>query len=216
MYVHRTTLIAVLSLAAVALFANRAVSQNPPADEKKAEAPPANQIEMPSPEAMAKAMKVTRPGPAHEYFKKIVGKWDVVMKVSMGGPGSPPIETTGESEFRLIMGGRFVLEEVRGSMMGMPFDGMGITGYDNDKNLYVSTWVDNMNTHMLHMSGSRDHATGKTLTMYGTMSEPMLDVSDRMVKYVTRWTGDDSFVLEVYDLHVSDDYKVVEIEYKRQ
>jgi len=208
----RVLVVALFTVAAAGLLAAAAASQDPP--PPKPAAPPA-QAEMPTAEQMARAMKITRPGPAHERFQKLVGKWDIVMKVSMGGPGAAPIETTGESEFRLILGGRFLVEEVTGSMMGMPFEGMGITGYDNYKNLYESTWVDGMNTHMLRMSGSVDHETGKTLTMYGTMSEPMLNVTDRMVKYVTRWTADDAFVLEVFDLHVSDDYKVIEIEYKR-
>ncbi len=35
--------------------------------------------------------------------------------------------------------------------MGMPFEGMGIDGYDNLAKQYVSTWVDNMGTGIMNI-----------------------------------------------------------------
>jgi len=211
------TILALTAFAGVlALVAREAVSQDAPAAEEKSASPAERKMIMPTPEEMARAQKVAAPGEAHDTLKKLVGKWDVTMKVYMGEPGSTAMESAGESEFRLVMGGRFLLEELKATLMGMPFEGLGITGYDNYQNLYVGSWIDNMNTHLLTMKGSRDFHTGKTLTMYGTMSEPMLRIADRMVKYVSKWKSDDAFTLEIYDLHVDESYKVLEVDYARQ
>ena len=72
-----------------------------------------------------------------------------------------------------------------------------------------------MGTQLLTMRGSAD-PTGKVLTAYGEMDEPMLGVIGRTVKYVTRVIDQDHRFFEIYDLHASDDYKVVEIEYTRR
>jgi hypothetical protein len=58
--------------------------------------------------------------------------------------------------------------------------------------------------------------SGKLFVGYGEMDEPMLDVQDRMVKYVTRIINNDKHVFEIYDLHAGADYKVMEITYERK
>ncbi len=100
-------------------------------------------------------------------------------------------------------------------MMGMPYEGVGMMGYDNYKNLYVGTWYSNMGTEMLQMAGARNPESG-VVTMYGTMDEPPLSIHGRMVKYVTTRKDNDHFTFEIIDLHASDDYKVIEINYTRR
>jgi hypothetical protein len=46
----------------------------------------------------------------------------------------------------MILGGRYQQSMIKGNMMGMPFEGMGLLGYDNAQKLFYSTWVDNMGT----------------------------------------------------------------------
>jgi hypothetical protein len=173
---------------------------------------------------MEKWAKVAAPGENHKYLEPCVGKWDVTTRMWWGGPGTPPIVSHGTSESRWVLDKRFVLTEDKaellmpdadGGMQKKPFTGMGLTGYDNYKNLYVGGWADNMGTQLLTMSGTRD-PSGKVFTFYGQMDEPMLDMSDRMVKYVTRIINNDKHVFEMYDLAVSEDYKVFEITYTRR
>lgn len=64
------------------------------------------------------------------------------------------------------------------------------------------------------MTGTRD-PSGKRWTFYGEMDEPMLDVQDRMVKYVVEIVDADHHVFSVYDLHAGDGYRVVEVAYTR-
>jgi hypothetical protein len=176
-------------------------------------------------EMMKKWQEAASPSEHHKHLAHFVGTWETTTKVWMAGPGSPPTETKGTATVKWIMDGRFILEEhssemampdmATGQIKLIPFTGLGITGYDNYKNMYVSTWVDNQNTHLLTMRGGRD-PSGKTFTAYGEMDEPMLDIGGRMVKYVTRIINQDKHVSEMIDLHARDDYKVVEIVYTRK
>jgi hypothetical protein len=193
-------------------------------DDKKGEAAPGQ----PTPEQMAEMMKKWQasatPGENHKHLEPLVGTWDLTMKTWMGGPDSEPAVSTGTAEAKWILGKRYVQETVRAEMkmpgpdgreMSMPFEGQGVTGYDNFKRVYVGTWADDASTQLLTMRGSYDPAK-KTFTMYGEMDEPMLDIYGRMFKGVTRIVDDNTHVFEMYDLHVGDDYKVMEITYKRK
>ena len=164
---------------------------------------------------MQEYMKLTQPGEPHKLLQHYVGVWDTVTKIWMGGPGSPPMESIGMSKFTSVLDGRWVMEEHTGSMMGMPYLGKGMMGYDNYKNLYVGTWYSNMSTEMLQMAGARNPKTG-VVTMYGLMDEPQLNVHARTVKYVVTQTDADHFTFAIIDLHAGDNYKVIELFYTRR
>ncbi|MFG0330180.1 MAG: DUF1579 domain-containing protein [Phycisphaerales bacterium] len=185
--------------------------------------------EMPSPEEMQEMMEkmyaAMTPGEGHEKLDYFVGEWNTTMRIYMGGPGSPPVESTGTSSIEWILDGRFLREHMKseimmpdpetGAMAPMSYEGIGTQGYDNYKNLYVSSWVDSMNTHLLTMRGAAD-PSGKVFTYYGEMDEPSLDVGGRMVKYKVTIQGDDRFIFEMTDLHAGENYKVMETVYERQ
>ncbi len=164
--------------------------------------------------AMQEWMKLSAPSEHHKKLEPLVGKWNTATKIWMGGPGTPPMESSGTSESKWIHGGRYVLEEHKGQHMGMPHEGTGITGYDNFRNLYTSVWSDNMSTALLTMKGAAD-PSGKIFTFYGEMDEPGLKIAGRTVKYVTRIIDNDKHTFEIIDLHAGDNYKVIEISYTR-
>jgi hypothetical protein len=165
-------------------------------------------------EKWAEYMMLAQPSEAHQNLDETVGTWQVTVKIWMAGPGSEPIVSTGTAQREWVLDGRYVREVLRTEMMGQPFEGLGYTGYDNYKNLYVSTWMDNMSTSLSTSKGQRDPATG-VFTFYGEMDEPMLSVHGRMVKMVMRPHGSEAHVFEMYDLHAGDDYKVMEITYRQ-
>jgi hypothetical protein len=132
----------------------------------------------------------------------------------MGGPDSQPMVSTGTSVKTWVLDGRWLMEEMSGEMMGMPLKGLGMTGYDNYKNMYINTWQDNSSTALTQATGTRHPETG-VITFYGQTDEPMLGVQDRTVKYTYRIESQDKHVFTMYDLHAADDYKVFEIVYER-
>ena len=164
---------------------------------------------------MQEFMKLAAPGDGHKKLEPLIGKWKHTSKVFAGGPVSPAMESIGTTERKWVLGGRYILEEHRGQLMGMPHEGLGLTGFDNFRNMYTSMWSDNMGTAMLTMKGSCDQA-GKTFTYYGEMDEPGIKITGRMVKYVTRIVDANKHVFEIIDLHAGDNYKVIEVTYERQ
>jgi hypothetical protein len=141
----------------------------------------------------------------------------------MAVPTTPPTVSEGKSKVKWIMDGRFQQEETTGQLMmpgptgemtKMKISGLGLMGYDNYRHMFTGSWIDNLNTRLLTMTGMVDPA-GTTFTWYGEMDEPMMGFHGRMVKYRTKVIDDDHHVFTIYDLHAGDDYKAAEIEYTR-
>src|SRR5438105_4065574 len=101
---------------------------------------------------MDKYMKAATPGPEHAQMAKMAGKWKLQV-TSWMKPGAPPMKSDGTAEYRSIMGGRFLEQEVHGDMAGQPFEGRGVEGYDNVTKEHWGTWVDNMGTTTMLMKG---------------------------------------------------------------
>jgi len=120
---------------------------------------------------MEKWLQVATPSAGHKALEPVVGTWDAKITTWMS-PGAPPQESTGTSENKWVLGGRFVQQSHEGNFMGQPFSGVGYTGYDNFKKKYVGTWMDTMGTMIMVSQGSAD-ATGKTLSMTSTIDDIM-------------------------------------------
>lgn len=110
------------------------------------------------------------PGEQHTNLAKGVGEWKVSQKFWMA-PGGEPMETEGTASAEMIMGGRYLVTNHKGTVMGMPFDGMSIEAYDNAAEKYVSIWIDNMGTGLAYSEGNYNDS-GK-LVYEGTMTDPM-------------------------------------------
>jgi hypothetical protein len=172
---------------------------------------------LPSQEEMMKRWQdFMTPGDAHKKLEALVGTWDAEVKSWVAGPKSEPNISKGIAEYKMSLGGRYLLEEVSAEMMGQPMSGVGYTGYDNFKKKYVGFWVDNMGTGMLTMEGTLDK-DGKSITMWGRMDEPTTGEKDKKVKYVTRIIDADKHMFEMYDLSTwGDKNPVMEITYTRK
>jgi Protein of unknown function (DUF1579) len=96
-------------------------------------------------------------------------------------------------------------------MMGMPFEGASITGYDNVEKRFFNVWFDNMGTGMMTSYGTGD-AKGN-MSVEGTMTDPMRgEVHHRMV---TTITGPDTYRFEMFMVQPEGDERVMEILYTR-
>ena len=105
-------------------------------------------------EQMAAWMKYANPGEKHAYLKKLEGKWTGKAKFWMQ-PGAPPTESEGTAVNTLILGGRFLQSSYTSEVMGQPFEGFGLDGYDIHKQKYIGLWTDTMATKMLGRPNSR-------------------------------------------------------------
>lgn len=170
----------------------------------------------PDMDAMMKQWKVlSTPGENHRKLGFFVGKWRTESKLWPMGPGTEPTVTTGSSEKKMLLGGRFLEEEFTGELMGMRMTGIGLTGYDNYAKKYLSFWFDDMNTTVTTMEGSFDR-DGKVLTMYGKADEWTTGELGKTIKYVTRIVSPESFVFEIHDMSSGEQgMKVIEVTYTR-
>jgi hypothetical protein len=160
-------------------------------DEKKPEA-----YTMPDSTTMMKNWEMCMtPGKEHAMLAKSNGTWTTEVTTWMD-PGKPPMKSKGTSVNKMIMGGRYQESTNTGNMMGMPFEGKGITGYDNAKKVFVSTWVDNMGTGIMTLEGPWDEAS-KSITLKGKTMDPMT-MRETSLKEVVKIVDDNNQLMEMY------------------
>jgi len=169
----------------------------------------------PDAEKMAEWMKLAAPGPEHKALDPFVGEWNYTMSWKM--KADAPAETSsGTSEAKWIMDGRFIQAMTKGEAMGKPFEGMAIMGYDNMKKEYSSIWLDNMSTSVMHSTGKYDDA-GKSFTEEGKFLCPMTGGKEKDFKGVTRWIDNDHYTYEMtHDDEDGEEFKSLDIKYERQ
>ena len=68
---------------------------------------------------------------------------------------------------RSTCNGRWTWSDFTGQMMGKPFEGHGLTGYDPDKKEYVSFWIDSCGPTYAMTRGTFDEGTS-AFRMSGT------------------------------------------------
>ena len=145
---------------------------------------------------MKKWMEFMTPGAEHELLKYKVGNWSMTMEMRMA-PDAPVTVSKGTSEMTLIMGGRYLLDKTKSTFDGQPFEGMGITGYDNLKKRFVTVWIDNFGTGLAVGSGTYDKAK-KTYTY--TLAIPDVVSGDyKKARHVERIVSQNEWVVEMYD-----------------
>ena len=169
----------------------------------------------PKEQAMMDAwQKASTPGPAHKALDGMAGTWNTAVKSWME-PGGPAMESTGTSENRWVLGGRWMEQRFNGTFMGMPFEGVGYTGYDNIKKQYVGSWMDNMSTGAMSSTGSASK-DGKTWSFNYEMSDPMTGKTSKGEEKITIINAD-HHVMEMWGSHPGGKkFKMMEITYKRK
>jgi hypothetical protein len=157
--------------------------------------------------------KASAPGAAHELLAKMAGSWTTHTKSWME-PGKPPMESSGTSEQKMLFDGRYLQQEFFGDMMGTPFAGFGLCGYDNQKERYVSTWIDSMSTGIFYFEGSGD-MENRTITQTCCYEDPVR--GPMKLRSVTRIVDDKTHMFEMYGTDNSDiEQKMMEITYTRK
>ena len=152
------------------------------------------------------------PNDNHKILDPLVGTWSHVAKWWMS-PDSQPEMSQGTNETAWEMGGRFLVKTVKATSMGQPFEGMGLTGFDNGKQTYQTIWMDNMGTGMMIGEGTYDPGT-KTLTDHGRFTDPF--IGQRNYRGVVTLIDDDH---HSYEMYVADkngkEFRMMEILYTR-
>jgi Protein of unknown function (DUF1579) len=135
------------------------------------------------------------PGDMHKWMEKTNGTWEAEVSQWMD-PAAPPTKSKATNVQSSALGGRYVIGKFNSTMMGQPFEGMSTMGYDNAKKMFTSTWVDNMGTGIVHLSGTYDEAT-KTLNLKGHQTDPMTG-KDSDMREEMKMIDDNSYTMAMY------------------
>lgn len=165
------------------------------------------------PQAMMAAYeKAGEPTEQHKLLQRSVGKWNITIKSWMD-PKQPPMESKGTAEGKALLGGRYVQTDVTSDMMGKPFSGVAVNGYDKAKKKFVGTWIDSMSTGIMRSEGTAD-ASGNTMTVQTVSTDPITGKDSKM-RVVGTWEGTDKLVEEFFEKKKGKETKMMEITYTR-
>jgi hypothetical protein len=160
-------------------------------------------------------MEYATPGENHKYLEYFVGTWENSVKMWMA-PDAPPQVSKGESMSEMMLGGRFLKSYNKGSMMGMSFEGVALTGYDNFKKKFVTIWFDSTGTGFYQTSGSLD--TSRKIKIESGIWDDFMTGGKSKVKWVTKIIDDNNYRFDMYneDPKTGKEFKSVEIVYTRK
>jgi hypothetical protein len=159
--------------------------------------------------------KLATPGEPHKQLASLAGSWTTNTKHWME-PNKPPMESTGTCEDKVMLDGRYLQQECTGEMMGQPFTGIGVQGYDNFTKKYVATWMDSLGTGIFVMEGTAS-ADGKTITLIGSHPDPFEGVMKH--RAVWKFVDANTQTFEMYGMGKHDKdmkMKMMEITYIRK
>lgn len=144
----------------------------------------------PTADQMAALMEAASPDEHHAVLEPLTGTWSHDLTF-YPAPGAQPMKMTATSTAEMTMGGRYLVTKISGDMLGTPFEGHEIMGYDKVKGQYFALFHDNLSTGPTISWGTWDPAT-QTLTMEGTFSDPMTGDPERRIRNTTRLLEDGS------------------------
>lgn len=165
--------------------------------------------------AMMKAWEAyATPGDPHKELAKEAGSWTTESTMWMD-PGKPPTKSTGTAEIKMALGGRYQIGTHKGNFMGMPFEGTSTVAYNNASKKYESSWMDNMGTGIMTMTGEAD-ASGKVINFSGECIDPMTG-KNKTYREVYTIVDDNTRKMEMFDTDPSGkEFKSMEMTMKRK
>ena len=116
------------------------------------------------------AQEPPEPSDEHRVLLQDVGEWKTSMQMFLPGQDEP-IKSEGTEINKSICNGLFVQSAFKGEIVGTPFEGHSIMGYDSFKKKYTGVWVDNFGTSLYQMEGTYD-AAKRTMTVIMAGLEP--------------------------------------------
>ncbi len=146
-------------------------------------------------EINAKMVAAMTPGVEHSILASQVGDWTEEITI-WTHEGAEPFTNQAKVKVEMILGGRYQHSSHNGEFMGMPFEGVGITGFDNVSKKYYSTWIDNMSTGVMFSSGTMDLKT-KAIQFNGEQPDPISGKTIKIREVLTH-VSDSEMHLEMY------------------
>ena len=169
---------------------------------------------------MAQMMELAKLNENHKLLGSLAGTWTYDIKMWMNpDPNAPPQQSKGTAVRKPMMDGRYFIGEFTGKMQmpgpdgkmkDMTFKGMSFEGYDNAKQKFVSSWIDNMGTGIMMSEGTYDPAT-KAFTY--TSEIEMIPGMKQKVREVIKIVYNNHHTFGWYEDRGGQEAKTMEINY---
>lgn len=154
------------------------------------------------------------PGPMHKWLAGQVGTWDGDVSQWLD-PSAPPMKAQATDVVTMTMNGLYQVGNFSSTMMGMPMTGQSTLGYDNAKKMFVLSWIDNLGSGIVFMTGTYDEAT-KTLELKGKQTDPMSG-KDTDIRQVNKYIDDNTYIMTMYGVGMDGkEMKFMEGTFKRK
>lgn len=166
-----------------------------------------------SAEMMKRWQEYMTPGDVHKMMASWDGAWSGEV-TSWEHAEAQPQKSTLASTNKMVMNGLYQESTHAGNMMGMPFQGKGTMGYDNVTKKFTSTWIDNMGSGLMTMTGTWDDAS-KSMTLKGTGTNPITK-GDCEMREVYKIIDDKTHLMEMYRTDDGKEFKTMEIKFSKK
>lgn len=144
---QRRTLIALAKPSTFLAYSALAVLAATSAAIAITEREPAQPSPVQPPPARTPVYAVDQPAAPHKLLATLEGEWTQTMRLFIE-PGQPPVESAGTARYRVILGGRYLHEDVRVQVNGETVEWTALYGYDNAKRIFTAVWADNRSTSL--------------------------------------------------------------------
>lgn len=163
-----------------------------------------------------------KPGPSHRLLNMFVGTWNT--RTTMYGTDVDPqtgiADSTstsvhrGKAKTSWTLGNRFVREEFEGEMLGVPFQGFGLMGYDNGARRFTNMWVDSLATSMMNAQG-KYFAEENRFEFVGRVYDPLIS-AERNVRTTIAIISPREYLVTTYEPSPKgQEMKTLEIRYEK-
>jgi len=157
--------------------------------------------------------KAGTPGEPHKLLAKLEGNWETKSR-GWADPDSPPRESMGSCEQKMVLGGHYLRQEYSGDMMGMPYKGISFMGYNNHTKMFESTWIDSMSTAIYKFEGTANRA-GNIITQECRYDDPVRGPA--VWRTVTKVKDDNTLEFEMFITpRGKKEEKMMEVTYTRK
>lgn len=155
------------------------------------------------------------PGKGQKFLAQHCGNWTWSSTAKMS-PGGESKTYTGEMKSNMSFDGRYMFESFEGDRNQGPhrFEALNITGYDNKRKVFVSSWLDNTMTGIFTAQGvPNDDWT--EINWVQDRTNQMTGKIDKL-RVVETFHGPDKFsIVEYWPGSDGKEFKAVEIQFSR-
>jgi len=161
---------------------------------------------------MSENFQTSKNNGAHYKLSQLAGEWKGTAKTWFE-PDTVADESPIKGSIRVIMDGRFIIHEYKGSLNEKPLEGMNIIGYNLSLNKFESAWIDsfhtgtaimfsegNRNAENLSVLGSYAYVTPDTEQHWGwrTNIEMISNDEIKIIAYNISPDGEESKATEIH------------------